>query len=88
MLIVGKGESLLQLSPTALRFWDKLGLSPRAGPKDVTAFVFFDGADEESAKCEPKEGGETSRGGSEEGNEEAPADDACEGDSLLTINAH
>ncbi|KAI0751627.1 mediator complex subunit 13 C-terminal-domain-containing protein [Daedaleopsis nitida] len=47
MLLVGKGDSVIQLSPTSLRFWEKLGLSPRAGQKDVTAFVFFEGTDEE-----------------------------------------
>ncbi|KAI0706930.1 mediator complex subunit 13 C-terminal-domain-containing protein [Cerioporus squamosus] len=47
MLALGKGDAVIQLSPTSLRFWEKLGLSPRAGPKDVTAFVFFEGSDEE-----------------------------------------
>ncbi|RPD62123.1 hypothetical protein L226DRAFT_463453 [Lentinus tigrinus ALCF2SS1-7] len=47
MLVIGKGDAVIQVSPTSLRFWEKLGLSPRAGPKDVTAFVFFEGSDEE-----------------------------------------
>ena len=47
MLVVGKGDAIIQMSPTSLRFWEKLGLSPRAGQKDVTAFVFFEGTDEE-----------------------------------------
>ncbi|KAI8984928.1 mediator complex subunit 13 C-terminal-domain-containing protein [Trametes punicea] len=47
MLAVGKDEAIVQLSPTSLRFWEKLGLVPRAGPKDVTAFVFYEGTDEE-----------------------------------------
>ncbi len=38
-VVVGKSDSLIQVSPPALRFWDKLGLSPRSGRKDVTAFV-------------------------------------------------
>ncbi|KAI0329947.1 hypothetical protein GY45DRAFT_1251784 [Cubamyces sp. BRFM 1775] len=47
MLAVGKDGSVVQLSPPSLRFWEKLGLAPRAGPKDVTAFVFYEGTDEE-----------------------------------------
>ncbi|CDO74204.1 hypothetical protein BN946_scf185043.g256 [Trametes cinnabarina] len=47
MLAVGKDEAIVQLSPTSLRFWEKLGLAPRAGPKDITAFVFYEGSDEE-----------------------------------------
>ncbi|TFK83195.1 hypothetical protein K466DRAFT_498929 [Polyporus arcularius HHB13444] len=47
MLALGKGDAVIQLSPASLRFWEKLGLTPRAGPKDVTAFVFFEGSDEE-----------------------------------------
>ncbi|KLO17501.1 hypothetical protein SCHPADRAFT_925823 [Schizopora paradoxa] len=38
-IVVGKSNSLIQISPPALRFWDKLGLSPRSGKKDITAFV-------------------------------------------------
>jgi mediator of RNA polymerase II transcription subunit 13, fungi type len=44
-LSVAKSDSLIQVLPTALRFWDKLGLSPRAGKKDVCAFVFFEELD-------------------------------------------
>lgn len=40
---VVKSEALIQVLPTALRFWEKLGLRPRVGSKDVTAFVFFEG---------------------------------------------
>ncbi|KAI0829265.1 mediator complex subunit 13 C-terminal-domain-containing protein [Trametes gibbosa] len=47
MLAVGKDEAIVQLASTSLRFWEKLGLTPRAGPKDVTAFVFYEGADED-----------------------------------------
>lgn len=28
--------------PTALRFWDKLGLGPKSGKKDVTVFVLYE----------------------------------------------
>ncbi|KAI0366220.1 hypothetical protein BV20DRAFT_952767 [Pilatotrama ljubarskyi] len=47
MLAVGKDEAVVQLSTTSLRFWEKLGLTPRAGQKDVTAFVFYEGTDED-----------------------------------------
>ncbi|KAI9507205.1 mediator complex subunit 13 C-terminal-domain-containing protein [Russula earlei] len=43
---VAKSDSIIQVLPSALRFWDKLGLSPRAGKKDVCAFVFFEELDE------------------------------------------
>ncbi len=45
-LSVAKSEAVIQVLPSALRFWDKLGLSPRAGKKDVCAFVFFEESDE------------------------------------------
>ena len=45
-LSVVKSDALIQVLPTALRFWDKLGLSPRAGKKNVCAFVFFEELDE------------------------------------------
>ena len=44
-LSVAKSEAVIQVLPSALRFWDKLGLSPRAGKKDVCAFVFFEESD-------------------------------------------
>jgi len=43
---VAKSDAVIQVFPSALRFWDKLGLSPRAGKKDVCAFVFFEEGDE------------------------------------------
>ena len=45
-LSVAKSEAVIQVLPSALRFWDKLGLSPRAGKKDVCTFVFFEESDE------------------------------------------
>ena len=45
-LSVAKSEAVIQVLPSALRFWDKLGLSPRAGKKDICAFVFFEESDE------------------------------------------
>ncbi|KIJ70634.1 hypothetical protein HYDPIDRAFT_172404 [Hydnomerulius pinastri MD-312] len=42
MLSVGKGDCIIQVLPSSLRFWEKLGLTPRGGKKDVTAFLFFE----------------------------------------------
>ncbi|CAK5281931.1 unnamed protein product [Mycena citricolor] len=43
LISVGKGESaVIQVLPTALRFWDKLGLSPRGGRKNAVVFVLFE----------------------------------------------
>ncbi|KAI0051453.1 hypothetical protein FA95DRAFT_278801 [Auriscalpium vulgare] len=47
MLTVGKTDAIIQVLPTALRFWEKLGLTPRAGKKDVVAFVLFEEQDDE-----------------------------------------
>jgi mediator of RNA polymerase II transcription subunit 13 len=47
MISIGKGEAVIQILPTALRFWEKLGLGPRGGKKDVTAFVLFEDDGEE-----------------------------------------
>ncbi|KAK0467791.1 mediator complex subunit 13 C-terminal-domain-containing protein [Desarmillaria tabescens] len=47
MLLVGKGDAVIQVSPPALRFWDKLGLGPRSGKKDIQAFVVFDSTQEQ-----------------------------------------
>ncbi|TFK64911.1 hypothetical protein BDN72DRAFT_825113 [Pluteus cervinus] len=46
-LAVGKGDAVIQVLPAALRFWEKLGLGPRGGPKDFTAFVLFEDEGEE-----------------------------------------
>jgi mediator of RNA polymerase II transcription subunit 13, fungi type len=42
LFTVGKSDAILQVLPTALRFWEKLGLGPRGGKKDVTAFALFE----------------------------------------------
>ncbi|KAJ7252420.1 mediator complex subunit 13 C-terminal-domain-containing protein [Mycena haematopus] len=42
MISVGKADAVIQILPTALRFWEKLGLSPRGGPKNATVFVLFE----------------------------------------------
>ncbi|KAF7799121.1 hypothetical protein EIP86_010351 [Pleurotus ostreatoroseus] len=47
LLAVGKSDTIIQVLPSALRFWDKLGLTPRAGKKDLNAFVLYDGEDKE-----------------------------------------
>ena len=41
-LCVGKAGSLINLNPSSLRFWSKLGLTPRSGSKDVTAYLLYD----------------------------------------------
>ena len=46
-LAVGKSNTIIKVLPSALRFWEKLGLGPRAGPKDVSAFVIYEGSDDE-----------------------------------------
>ncbi|THG99552.1 hypothetical protein EW026_g2824 [Hermanssonia centrifuga] len=51
LLSVGKSDSIIQVLPSALRFWEKLGLSPRSGSKDVVAFVLTDKYDEEKGRC-------------------------------------
>lgn len=39
---VGKASSVVNAAPPALRFWSKLGLSPRSGEKDVLTFVLYE----------------------------------------------
>lgn len=42
LISIGKGDAIVQLKPPALRFWDKLGLDPKGGKKDLSAFVLFE----------------------------------------------
>ena len=42
MLSVGKSECIVQLLPSSLRFWRKLGLAPCGGRKNVTAYLLFE----------------------------------------------
>jgi mediator of RNA polymerase II transcription subunit 13 len=42
MFSVGKSGCVVQISPPALRFWEKLGLTPHGGKRDVVAFVFLE----------------------------------------------
>jgi mediator of RNA polymerase II transcription subunit 13 len=39
---IAKGDALIHILPSALRFWDKLGLCPRSGKKDITAYVWYE----------------------------------------------
>jgi mediator of RNA polymerase II transcription subunit 13 len=40
---VGKGKSIVNVSPSAIRFWEKTALHPVGGQKNVNAFVFYEG---------------------------------------------
>ncbi|KAG6885784.1 hypothetical protein C0993_009889 [Termitomyces sp. T159_Od127] len=42
MITIGKGDAVIQVLPTALRFWEKLGLGPKGGAKNGTVFVLFE----------------------------------------------
>ena len=42
MLSIGKGEAIIQVLPPALRFWEKLGLTPKGGQKDVVTYILFE----------------------------------------------
>lgn len=47
MLLVSKSDALVRILPTSLRFWEKLGLRPRIGDKNVVAFAFFEASDDD-----------------------------------------
>lgn len=42
MLSIAKGDVVLDVKPPSLRFWEKLGLSPKGGTKDFEALVLFE----------------------------------------------
>ncbi|KAJ7133708.1 mediator complex subunit 13 C-terminal-domain-containing protein [Mycena crocata] len=42
LISIGKADAVIQVLPTALRFWEKLGLTPRGGRKNATVFVLFE----------------------------------------------
>lgn len=42
MISIGKGDAVIQVMPTALRFWEKLGLDPKGGRKDFSAYVLYE----------------------------------------------
>ena len=40
---VGKGNSIVNVSPSAVRFWEKAHFHPVGGQKNVNAFVLYEG---------------------------------------------
>ena len=38
---VGKGSNIINISPSVIRFWEKTGLHPLGGRKNVNAFVLY-----------------------------------------------
>jgi mediator of RNA polymerase II transcription subunit 13, fungi type len=52
MISVGKGDAVIQILPTALRFWEKLGLAPRGGRKNGTSFVLFEDGEQQQQQVE------------------------------------
>jgi len=40
---VGKGKGIINISPSVIRFWEKTGLHPVGGQKNVNAFVLYEG---------------------------------------------
>lgn len=52
MISIGKGDAVIDVLPTALRFWEKLGLGPKGGRKDLSAFVVFEDGDQRQTQME------------------------------------
>ena len=52
MISIGKGDAVIHVLPTALRFWEKLGLGPKGGRKDLSAFVIFEDGDQRQVQME------------------------------------
>ncbi|EDR04992.1 uncharacterized protein LACBIDRAFT_294897 [Laccaria bicolor S238N-H82] len=53
MITVGKGEAVIHILPPALHFWEKLGLGPKGGPKDILGYVLFeDGGEQRERQVE------------------------------------
>lgn len=46
LITIAKGDTLVHIQPTAIAFWEKLGLGPKGGKKDVTAYALFQEVDE------------------------------------------
>ncbi|KAJ3994837.1 mediator complex subunit 13 C-terminal-domain-containing protein [Lentinula boryana] len=42
LLSVAKSEAIIHVMPSALRFWDKVGLGPKGGKKNITVFVIYE----------------------------------------------
>ncbi|KAI9783626.1 MAG: mediator of RNA polymerase II transcription subunit 13 [Peltula sp. TS41687] len=40
-ILVQRGETRLQILPSALHFWESFGLGPCGGPKDITSFCVY-----------------------------------------------
>jgi mediator of RNA polymerase II transcription subunit 13, fungi type len=40
---IGKGNNIINVSPSVIRFWEKTGLHPLGGRKNVNAFVMYEG---------------------------------------------
>ena len=52
MISIGKGDAVIHVLPTALRFWEKLGLGPKGGRKNLSAFVIFEDKDQRQTQME------------------------------------
>ena len=46
---IGRAGLVHHMFPTAIRFWEKEGLGPRGGNKDVVAFALFEEDDDKLA---------------------------------------
>ncbi|KAJ3755362.1 mediator complex subunit 13 C-terminal-domain-containing protein [Lentinula raphanica] len=42
LISVSKSEAIIHVVPAALRFWEKLGLGPKGGKKNITVFVIYE----------------------------------------------
>ena len=42
LVAVGKGSTVIDILPTGLRFWEKLGLGPKHGEKNATTFILYE----------------------------------------------
>ena len=47
---IGRAGLVHSMLPTAIRFWEKEGLGPRGGSKDVVAFALFEENDDDKSK--------------------------------------
>ena len=43
LFVVGKGKNIVSVSPSVIRFWEKTGLNPVGGKKNVKAFALYEG---------------------------------------------
>lgn len=49
---MAKGDIILNVLPPALRFWEKLGLSPKSGEKEGTVYALFTDEGEQYRQAE------------------------------------